>query len=330
MASNKKMTDQELMELALQGVSKIKEMKSIQSDKYYHCYYSYFELGDDPRLIIDKKEGWYYPDLQKHIGELKEKWDVAGIPLDIVVEERRIKIFHKTPSTKGDLAQLRLSPYLAYMFGYTSEVTEKGQYLRFDEENEFHAPAEPKLFLDYCHNKDRENLFETIKTDLESKWQFYAETKIAEMKKSMELENKAKLHKMKLEFQERLEKEFAKQLSEKELKLEDCRDREEKDITPFNNFDLIYDQYWTIKGVVHGGQMTNMGFDGNTQEKMFSLELKDHTGTLNITAFSENAEVLSGLAVTGSEYYISNTNDENDITASINNNAYKIRFEAVK
>ena len=64
MASNKKMTDQELMELALQGVSKIKEMKSIQSDKYYHCYYSYFELGDDPRLIIDKKEGWYFPDLK--------------------------------------------------------------------------------------------------------------------------------------------------------------------------------------------------------------------------------------------------------------------------
>ena len=76
--------------------------------------------------------------------------------------------------------------------------------------------------------------------------------------------------------------------------------------------------------------MTNMGFDGNTQEKMFSLELKDHTGTLNITAFSKNAEVLSGLAVTGTEYYISNTNDENDITASINNNAYKIRFEAVQ
>ena len=330
MSSKNELSDEQIIEFALQGAPKIKEMKSTQSDKFYHCYYYYFESGHDPTSMIKKEEGWYYPDLQKHIRELKEKWDEAGIPLDIVVEDRRIKIFHKTPSTKGDLAQLRLSPYLAYMFGYTSEVTEKGQYLRFDEENEFHAPDEPKLFLDYCHNKDRENLFETIKTDLESKWQFYAETKIAEMKKSMELENEAKLHKMKLEFQERLEKEFAKRLSEKELKLEDCRDREEKDITPFNDFDLIYDQYWTIKGVVHRGQMTNMGFDGNTQEKMFSLELKDHTGTLNITAFGKNAEVLSGLAVTGTEYYISNTNDENDITASINNNAYKIRFEAVQ
>ena len=63
---------------------------------------------------------------------------------------------------------------------------------------------------------------------------------------------------------------------------------------------------------------------------MFSLDLTDHTGNLNITAFSGNAEVLSGLAVAGMEYYISNTNDENDMTASINNNAYKIRFDAVQ
>ena len=218
-----------------------------------------------------------------------------------------LKIFHKSP-----------------------DVSEKGQYLRFDEENEFHAPDEPKVFLDYCHNKDRENLFETIRSDLESKWQFYAETKIAEMKKSMEVENEAKLHKTKLELQERLEKDFSERLFEKELNLKDCRDREEKDITPFKDFDLIYDQFWTIKGVVLGGQMTNMGFDGNTKEKMFSLELKDHTGNLNITAFNENAEVLSGLAVAGMEYYISNTYDENDMTASINNNAFKIRFEAVE
>ena len=330
MGSNNELSDEQIIELGLQGASKIKEMKSTQSDKFYHCYYYYFESGDDPTSMIKKEEGWYYPDLQKHIRELKEKWDEAGIPLDIVVEDRRIKIFHKTPSTKGSLAQLRLSPYLAYMFGYTSEVTKLGQYLRFDEENEFHAPDEPKFFLDYCHNKDRENLFETIKTDLESKWQFYAETKIAEMKKIEELENEAKLNNTKLELEERLKKEFAQRLSEEELKLKDCRDREEKDITPFKDFDLIYDQFWTIKGVVLGGQMTTMGFDENTNEMMFSLDLKDHTGNLNITAFGGNAEVLSGLAVAGMEYYISNTNDENDMTASINNNAYKIRFDAVQ
>ena len=329
MSLNKKLSDEEIIEFGLQGAPKIKEMKSIQSDKFYHCYYYYFESGDDTTSMIKKEEGWYYPDLQKHIRELKEKWDEAGIPLDIVIEDRRIKIFHKNISTKGSLAQLRLSPYLAYMFGYTSEVTKLGQYLRFDEENEFHAPDEPKLFLDYCYNKDRENLFESIKADLESKWQFYAETKITEMKKSVELEYEAKLYKTKLELEEKLEKEFTKRLSEKELKLRDCRDREEKYITPIKDFDLFYDQFWTIKGVVLGGQMTTMGIDENTKEKMFSLNLKDHTGNLTITAFDGNAEVLSGLAVGGMEYYISNTNDENDMTASINNNAYKIDFEIV-
>ena len=113
------------------------------------------------------------------------------------------------------------------------------------------------------------------------------------------------------------------------MKLKDCRDREEKNITPIKDFDLFYDQFWTIKGVVLGGQMTTMGIDENTKEKMFSLNLKDHTGNLTITAFDGNAEVLSGLAVGGMEYYISNTNDENDMTASINNNAYKIHFEIV-
>ena len=75
--------------------------------------------------------------------------------------------------------------------------------------------------------------------------------------------------------------------------------------------------------------MTTMGYDENTKEKMFYMALKDHTANLTITAFDANAEVLSGLTVGGMEYYISNTNNENDITASINNNAYKIHFETV-
>ena len=64
--------------------------------------------------------------------------------------------------------------------------------------------------------------------------------------------------------------------------------------------------------------------------KMYTMNIKDNTGEISITAFGGHAEVLSGLVVDGMEYYISNTNDENDMTASINNNAYKIHFEAVQ
>ena len=103
-ASNRKMNDQELMEFVLQGETKIKEMRKIQPHTYYHQYYTYFEIGEDPTLMIDKKEGWYYPDIQKHIKELKEKWTINEIPLEILIENRRIKILHKSPSTKGDLA----------------------------------------------------------------------------------------------------------------------------------------------------------------------------------------------------------------------------------
>ena len=76
--------------------------------------------------------------------------------------------------------------------------------------------------------------------------------------------------------------------------------------------------------------MTNMGFDEDIQKQMFSLELQDHTGTLNIIAFGKNALVLGGIAITGAKYYISNTNDESDITAFIHKHTYKISFEAVK
>ena len=67
MSLNKKLSDEQIIELTLKGAPKIKEMKNIQFDKFYHCYYYYFESGDDTTSMIKKEEGWYYPDLQKHI-----------------------------------------------------------------------------------------------------------------------------------------------------------------------------------------------------------------------------------------------------------------------
>ena len=75
--------------------------------------------------------------------------------------------------------------------------------------------------------------------------------------------------------------------------------------------------------------MTTMGYDENVIEKMFVMNIKDHSGILSITAFGKHAELLSGLAVEGMEYYVNNTHDQDDMTGSINNNVYKIQFEAV-
>ncbi len=37
MSSKNELSDEQIIEFALQGAPKIKEMKSTQSDKFYHC-----------------------------------------------------------------------------------------------------------------------------------------------------------------------------------------------------------------------------------------------------------------------------------------------------
>ena len=84
----KEMSNEKLVELLLEGNSKIKDMKTNQIDDFYHCYYYYFESEVDQRPMVKKEEGWYYPDLEKNIRELQEKWDKVNIPLKIEVEDK--------------------------------------------------------------------------------------------------------------------------------------------------------------------------------------------------------------------------------------------------
>ena len=336
-----------IAEIHLQGKPQIKQMLSNQTDDFYHCYYYYFEDQVGQRPMIKKEEGWYYPDLQKYISELQEKWGAANIPLNIFIENKKIKIVHKFPSEIGIVAQLKLSPYLAYMFGYRDSVSKQGQYLRFDENGEYMAPLEPKMFLSYCDTIDKEKLklkfasqLNAIKQELETeynlavfdikeKWKFYFETRNTEIEQELKLEYETKMKDMQLDIEKRLKKECSTQVDEKKLELNDCRDREENYITPIKDLFKVYDKMWVIKGEVLGGQMTSMGFDANTIKKMFVMEVKDYTGNLKITALERNAELLSGLTVKGMEYYISNSYDQNDMSASINNNLFKIKFDNV-
>ena len=109
-------------------------------DNVYECAYQYTEGSIGNRKGVNDLQEWHYPDLNKIIFELQQVWDKKNVPLKIEIQDKRIKITHKTPDQIGKLAQLKLSSYLAFMLGYTGVVEQKGQYLRFDQNSEYFAP----------------------------------------------------------------------------------------------------------------------------------------------------------------------------------------------
>ena len=70
---------------------------------------------------------------------------IKNVPLEIEIQDKRIKISHETPDQIGKLVQLKLSSYPAFMLGYTGVVEQEMQFLRFDENSENFTPHEPKL-----------------------------------------------------------------------------------------------------------------------------------------------------------------------------------------
>ena len=129
-------------------------------DQSYECGYHYTEGSVEDRPGVNSLQSWMYPNFEKVMFELQQKWDENNVPLKIEIQDKRIKITHKTPEKKGKLPQLKLSSYLAFMLGYTEVVEQKGQFLRFDQNSEYLAPHEPKLFMDYCrknHSKEIRN-----------------------------------------------------------------------------------------------------------------------------------------------------------------------------
>ena len=288
----------------------------------YHCYFSYFETETKSQRRVNTTKSWNYPNLKAIMKDLKNRWIKERVPLTIKQHlSGKVKISHEMPSLMGSLAQLKLSPNLAYLLGYTAEVEKEGQYLRFDENKEFLAPHEPKLFMDYCAEK--------VKSENSSKLKKLEDVirNLKDENKTLKKEFTGKLAKIKNEHkQDKIE------IEELKKKLEDYSDRLEKSIPPTKDFDKIYDQPWVIKGVVTDKQLPNKG-----NWKEFNMTLKDYSGAITITAFDHNAELLDALIENGMEYYLSNVNDRNNWastfivhTVSINNNAYKVIFNAVK
>ena len=328
----------------------------------YHCNFSYVETYlDGSKPTVKATESWNYPNLERIMKDINAIWSKENVPL-VITEEKseRVRITHKDPLNIGSLAQLRLSGNLAYLLGYTSEITKLGQYLRFDENNTFLAPYKPNLFLNICeteeevtlqsiHKKkvkdldtkmkfmaveiselkqqknDLENKLKLANTEIEKKWKFYAKQTIADNTEKLKLKCVHKLNEMEENLKAKNVTECKKNLNEMAVQLKDFRDRLEKKVLPIKDFNNFYDKEWMIKGCASEGQMTRMGKDGNIS-KMYTMKITDYSGSLSITTFGKHAELLSKIYEDGKEYYVGNKSDPNAMTASINNNAFKIHF----
>ena len=278
-----------------------------KATKFFKCGFRYIDSQNDK----NSEYHWWYLNLKTQINHLQQRFDKLNISLKVQFENNLIKISHKNPSNIKSLVQLHINSYLAYMLGFTNEIQEGGHYLQFDQHHsEFVAPHEPKLFMDYYPKYESD------------KMRLLFNQKASELyEKFTELLNEV-YAKLRLEVDE----------SEKDLEIQDCRDRMENNVTLIKDFDQYHDQMWKIKAVVQVVNDDSMNIDTIRfgMGKMIVLEFGDYSGSLNITAFDRNAEILSELAKQGKEYYVFNTKDQNGITVSINNNVYKIHLETVE
>ena len=57
--------------------------------------------------------------------------------------------------------------------------------------------------------------------------------------------------------------------------------------------------------------------------------MEDYSGKITIVAFDSHGNTLNELMSADKEYFVSKTNDPNGISASINNNGYKLEIVKV-
>ena len=288
----------------------------------YHCYFTYFETETESQPRVNTTKSWNYPNLKAIMKDLNNRWIKEKVPLTIKEHPSgRVMISHNIPGSMGSLASLKLSPNLAFMLGYTSDVIKHGQFLRFDENKEFLAPHKPKLFMGVVGEMEAENSalkqeftgklakieneHKQKKIEIENKWKSYALRKIASLKDKLTLEcfTKLNVQKENLEMANGKCNEKIKQLNQK---LKDYSDRVENGIIPIKDFDKFYWDPWVIKGVV----LDKQWIEGYYRE--FNITIKDYSGTITIKAYDDQGELLDALSVKGKEYYISNVNDTVD------------------
>ena len=114
------------------------------------------------------------------------------------------------------------------------------------------------------------------------------------------------------------------------MEIKDLRDRLDNNAIPIKNFDQCHDQMWKIKGkvsLVEFSETTNLQ-NGDINQGI-NVHMEDYSGKITILSFDKHAISLNKLVTADKEYFVSKINDQNGITASINNNGYKIKIEKV-
>ena len=314
----------------------------------YHCYFTYFETETESQPRVNTTKSWNYPNLKAIMKDLNNRWIKEKVPLTIKEHPSgRVMISHNMPGSMGSLASLKLSPNLAYMLGYTSEVIKHGQFLRFDENKEFLAPHKPKLFMGVVGEMEAENSalkqeftgklakieneHKQKKIEIENKWKSYALRKIASLKDKLTLECFTKLNVQKENLEmanvncnekiRQLEEEKNKQRVQKEnleMVNENCNEKIKqlnqklKDYSDRVENGIIpikdFDKFYWDPWVIKGVVSDKQWIEGYYRE--FNITFKDYSGTITIKAYDDQGELLDALSVKGKEYYISNINNK--------------------
>lgn len=179
--------------------------------------------------------------------------------------------------------------------------------------------------MDYC----RKNHIKEIRNDEEVELMFQKFSNLLDEKAELILKEIIS-NKSKLQTIGRLRKEKEMIKKQKDMQINDLRDRLDKNTIPIKNFDECHDQMWKIKGkvtLVNLTETTNL--ENGEKNQGINVHMEDYSGKITIVAFDTHAISLNKLVTADKEYFVSKINDPNGITASINNNGYKIKIEKV-
>ena len=147
----------------------------IGHDQLYDFSYKYVENEVSARPQVIAVNTWPLPNSENYLfDKLNRDWAAKKVPLHISLKDGRVLIAHQTYPVTGKVAQLQLAGNLAYTLGYIHEIRDPGQFLRFDENGEYHAPHEPKSFVSYL-NKNLSKTLEMMKIDSPNDIKFFIE-----------------------------------------------------------------------------------------------------------------------------------------------------------